>query len=93
MSDTRKEWISKRAYSIWEEQGKPHGRDAEHWEQATRERDELERVALPEHLEKTKTAKSSGKSAGKAEKEPVAKVKSPPKAAGTSKRNGAVKPV
>ncbi|WP_411034915.1 DUF2934 domain-containing protein [Shinella sp. BYT-45] len=46
MTDVRKEWISKRAYSIWEEAGRPHGRDAEHWEQAVRERDEFERVAL-----------------------------------------------
>jgi hypothetical protein len=46
MSDKRLEWISKRAYAIWEEAGRPHGRDAEHWEQAAGERDEFERVAL-----------------------------------------------
>ncbi|MCQ4630559.1 putative membrane protein [Shinella sp. BE166] len=48
MSDVRLEWISKRAYAIWEEAGRPHGQDAEHWEQAARERDEFERVALAE---------------------------------------------
>lgn len=54
MSDEeRQEWISKRAYGLWEAQGRPQGRDREHWEQAERERAELERVALPEHL-KTK---------------------------------------
>lgn len=46
MTDARREWISKRAYSIWEEVGRPHGHDAEHWQQATQERDEFERVAL-----------------------------------------------
>lgn len=57
MDDERQEWISKRAYGLWEEAGRPHGRDHEHWEQAARERAELERVALPEHL---KTKRNSG---------------------------------
>lgn len=51
--DERQEWISKRAYGLWEAAGRPQGKDREHWEQAARERAELERVALPEHL-KTK---------------------------------------
>ncbi|MFF0924449.1 DUF2934 domain-containing protein [Rhizobium leguminosarum] len=42
MSDRRHEWISKRAYAIWEEQGRPHGRDDDHWRQAVAERDALE---------------------------------------------------
>lgn len=46
MTDARREWISKRAYTIWEEAGRPDGRDSEHWQQAVRERDEFERVAL-----------------------------------------------
>ncbi|MGQ3292061.1 MAG: DUF2934 domain-containing protein, partial [Shinella sp.] len=50
--DERQEWISKRAYGLWEANGRPHGKDHEHWEQAARERAELERVALPEHLRK-----------------------------------------
>lgn len=44
MSDRRTEWISKRAYALWEEQGRPHGRDDEHWRQAAAERDALERT-------------------------------------------------
>ncbi|MBX4905821.1 MULTISPECIES: DUF2934 domain-containing protein [Rhizobium] len=44
MSDRRHEWISKRAYAIWEEQGRPDGRDSEHWRQAVAERDALERT-------------------------------------------------
>ncbi len=46
MTDARMEWISKRAYSLWEEAGHPHGHDVEHWAQAVLEREEFERVAL-----------------------------------------------
>jgi hypothetical protein len=31
------ERIAARAYSIWEEEGRPHGRDRLHWERAERE--------------------------------------------------------
>ncbi|NEJ72395.1 DUF2934 domain-containing protein [Rhizobium phaseoli] len=44
MSSRRHEWISKRAYAIWEEQGRPQGRDDDHWRQAVAERDALERT-------------------------------------------------
>ena len=44
MSDKRHEWISKRAYAIWEEQGRPDGRGDEHWRQAVAERNALERT-------------------------------------------------
>ncbi|WP_018901422.1 DUF2934 domain-containing protein [Rhizobium sp. 2MFCol3.1] len=30
----RHEWISQRAYSLWEQAGRPEGRHADHWEQA-----------------------------------------------------------
>ena len=29
--------IKQRAYQIWENEGRPHGRDREHWERASRE--------------------------------------------------------
>jgi hypothetical protein len=29
--------IKERAYHIWEMEGRPHGRDREHWDRATRE--------------------------------------------------------
>lgn len=48
--DERQEWINKRAYSLWEADGRQHGKDREHWEQAVREREEFEKVVLPEHL-------------------------------------------
>lgn len=50
MSTPRDEWINNRAYSLWEQNGRNHGQDREHWEQASREWDELERVALPGHI-------------------------------------------
>lgn len=44
MTDERFEWISKRAYAIWEAAGRPWGRNQHHWEQATEERDIMERT-------------------------------------------------
>lgn len=37
MQSSEYEWISKRAYTLWEAEGHPSGRDAEHWGQATKE--------------------------------------------------------
>lgn len=54
--EERQEWINKRAYGLWEAEGRPHGKDHEHWEQAARERAELEKVALPEHLKKRRNS-------------------------------------
>lgn len=45
MLESRDEWIKKRAYAIWEEEGYPSGRDAMHWEQASGERIALEKKA------------------------------------------------
>ena len=43
MLESRDEWIKKRAYAIWEEEGYPSGRDTVHWEQASSERIALEK--------------------------------------------------
>lgn len=43
MLESRDEWIKKRAYAIWEEEGYPSGRDTMHWEQASNERIALEK--------------------------------------------------
>ncbi|OCJ07274.1 hypothetical protein A6U86_09430 [Rhizobium sp. AC27/96] len=45
MLESRDEWIKKRAYAIWEEEGYPAGRDGIHWEQASSERIALEKSA------------------------------------------------
>ncbi|MCZ0964242.1 DUF2934 domain-containing protein [Paracoccus benzoatiresistens] len=39
MTDERTRRIQERAHSIWEQEGQPHGRDAQHWSQAEREID------------------------------------------------------
>lgn len=37
MNDDRHHRIRQRAHAIWESQGRPHGSDLAHWDQATRE--------------------------------------------------------
>ncbi|SKA36369.1 DUF2934 domain-containing protein [Consotaella salsifontis] len=56
--------ISKRAYEIWEREGRPHGRDSEHWEQAARELGEEVASAAP-------SAQPASASDGASEPEPV----------------------
>lgn len=34
MDDYDTEWIARRAYTLWEEEGRPDGRHDEHWRQA-----------------------------------------------------------
>jgi hypothetical protein len=36
MSDDRHDAIRTRAYQLWEEEGRPHGRDEHHWHEASR---------------------------------------------------------
>jgi hypothetical protein len=43
MLDAREERIKAKAHALWEAEGKPEGRDREHWEQAARLVDEEER--------------------------------------------------
>lgn len=44
MADERFEWISRRAYAIWEAAGRPWGCSQHHWEQAAKEREIMERT-------------------------------------------------
>ncbi|MDK1374375.1 MULTISPECIES: DUF2934 domain-containing protein [unclassified Sinorhizobium] len=37
MDNDREELIRRRAYAIWEREGRPEGQDRRHWEQASRE--------------------------------------------------------
>lgn len=61
--DERVEWISKRAYSLWEATGRPWGLSERHWEQASREWDMKEqtrastdgREVLGKHRRETNT--------------------------------------
>ncbi|RCS25323.1 DUF2934 domain-containing protein [Phyllobacterium salinisoli] len=48
MESGREEQIKARAYEIWEQEGRPTGREHLHWEQARRELNDLtEEEALP----------------------------------------------
>jgi Protein of unknown function (DUF2934) len=57
MTETREEWIKKRAYALWEEEGRPSGRDFAHWEQARAERQALEGSAASLDGKEVKTRK------------------------------------
>jgi hypothetical protein len=39
MGNDREEWISRRAYELWEQAGQPEGQEHEHWAQASAEWD------------------------------------------------------
>jgi len=93
MTDARSEWISKRAYTIWEEAGRPHGHDADHWAQAVLEREEFERVALaPETKPASKKKPLIEISAKAQEKKPEA-AKSKKKADAVAEKPAAAKAV
>ncbi|MBB3319011.1 MULTISPECIES: DUF2934 domain-containing protein [unclassified Rhizobium] len=57
MTETRDEWIRKRAYALWEEEGHPAGREVAHWEQARSERLSLEGSAASVDGKEVKTRK------------------------------------
>jgi len=44
MDENRNDWTATRAYSLWEQAGRPFGQDERHWAQAVLERDLLERT-------------------------------------------------
>jgi hypothetical protein len=44
MNRSKEDWISQRAYALWELDGRRDGRDFEHWTQASSEFERLERT-------------------------------------------------
>lgn len=42
MPDRDYDWIARRAYALWEEEGHPHGRDDAHWQAALSDYDMLQ---------------------------------------------------
>ncbi|CDZ25902.1 DUF2934 domain-containing protein [Neorhizobium galegae] len=58
MAESEEVWIRKRAYTLWEEEGYPSGKDREHWERA-----KLEYATLGPTASKKPAAGSRGKSA------------------------------
>ena len=53
MASQNEEKIRARAHQLWESEGRPHGRDREHWEQAARE---LGNETGPSSTERTASA-------------------------------------
>ena len=41
MTNRKTDWISARAYSLWENSGREHGQDSRHWQQAVNEYEQL----------------------------------------------------
>jgi hypothetical protein len=39
---SKDDWVSKRAYALWENEGRPEGRGEVHWQQAASEHELLE---------------------------------------------------
>lgn len=77
MTDARMEWISKRAYSLWEEAGRPHGQDVEHWALAPEAKSAGTRAPLIEISRKAQAKKKADAGAEKpVAAKTVAKVKS-----------------
>jgi hypothetical protein len=44
MNRSKEDWISQRAYALWERDGRRDGRDFEHWVKASGEFERLERT-------------------------------------------------
>lgn len=62
MKNSEYEWISKRAYALWEDSGRQDGQDYEHWAQAKKEFDTLTK---PIAAKKKTAASASSKSTAK----------------------------
>ena len=62
MVRNKEDWISQRAYAIWEGEGRPYGRDGENWRQAAAEFERLEMTkASPDGAELIDILRASGR--------------------------------
>jgi hypothetical protein len=77
MTETQQEWIEKRAYALWEQEGRPAGRDHAHWEQAMKERIALEGSAASPDGKEVKTRAKHPAAAKKTGAEKAAPKKPP----------------
>lgn len=72
------EWIKNRAYALWEEEGRPHGKDTEHWERAAQEYTSMNgaaQTAKPARKTKASEAKTPKTATAAEVSEPPAKTK------------------
>ena len=79
MESERDGRIRKRAHEIWEQEGRPHGKDGEHWERAQRELDAadmppLANVGVKKKSPSARTGSTEAASARPAATPPARKV-------------------
>lgn len=86
MTETREEWIKKRAYALWEEEGHPTGRDSIHWEQAKKEREKLEGSAASKDGKEVKTRANAPHPPGRKATALQSRLRSVPSAASLPER-------
>ncbi len=68
MDENRNDWTAARAYSLWEQAGRPFGQDEKHWAQAVLERNLLERTrASSDGAEVISRARHNGRDTGKSQ--------------------------
>lgn len=74
MSDVREQKIRERAHAIWQQEGEPHGRDADHWHRAAGEIDSEQgpSVSASKPAPKPRKAATAKTSAAAAGNEPMA---------------------
>ncbi|MET1754196.1 DUF2934 domain-containing protein [Novosphingobium sp. RD2P27] len=70
MSD-RENRIRERAFALWLEQGSPHGRDQEHWDQACSEIDEEDRTGAATSASNVGTPKPASRKGEKKASSPA----------------------
>jgi hypothetical protein len=97
MSSERKTRVEEHAYKIWEQEGRPHGRDKDHWHRA--ERDIADQPdTKPAHPASSVGAtpdaaiKPTRKAAPKSVKEPKPAAAKPAKVKGEAKGTKTTKP-
>lgn len=64
------ETLRKTAYRIWEELGRPHGQDFEHWLQARQEYEDNENDGLPGSISSSVTPPGGGASLNQSQSDP-----------------------
>ncbi|MCC2611667.1 MULTISPECIES: DUF2934 domain-containing protein [Rhizobium/Agrobacterium group] len=74
MAESEEDWIKRRAYALWEEEGYPSGKDREHWERA-----KLEHATLKPTASNTPPMASPRKKAAAVVKAPKAAAPKAPK--------------
>ena len=81
MMKDRTRRIEERAHSLWEMEGRPHGRDAQHWQQAEREIDTEDAAKASAAADMTTRGRKPTAAAGVEPEAPKAKRGRPSKAA------------